>query len=88
MISFVQGEDKIDLSRIDANQTNNVPPPATNDAFEFIGTAAFSAPGQVRYTLAAGGTVLVEANVDAALGADLILHINSQITPTAADFIL
>jgi hypothetical protein len=27
MISFVQGEDKIDLSRIDANQTNNVPPP-------------------------------------------------------------
>jgi hypothetical protein len=38
--------------------------------------------------LAAGGTVLVEANVDAALGADLILHINSQITPTAADFIL
>jgi hypothetical protein len=41
---FVVGTDTIDVSAIDAN--TNV---AGNQAFAFIGTAAFSALGQARY---------------------------------------
>ncbi|MEH2362247.1 calcium-binding protein [Nostoc sp.] len=52
--------DRIDVSTIDANTTK-----AGNQAFTFIGAAAFSAPGQIRYS---GG--ILQANTDGNLSAD------------------
>ncbi len=57
---FVSGTDKVNLSAIDANLGVG-----GNQTFAFIGNAAFSLPGQVRY--AAG---VLEANVNADLAAD------------------
>jgi Peptidase M10 serralysin C terminal len=79
---FVPGEDRIDLSAIDA-----IAGTAPNDAFAFIGTAAFTgAAGQLRYAMA-GGAAHIFADVDGNGLADL--HIVA-VTPmlTAADFIL
>jgi trimeric autotransporter adhesin len=89
IFSFDQGEDKIDLNRIDANQTNDMPPIATNDDFTFIGTAAFTAPGQVRY-LILGTSTFVWANVDGTTTtAEWAVEIvGRQLTLTDGDFIL
>ncbi|MEH2301409.1 calcium-binding protein [Nostoc sp.] len=48
--------DQIDLSAIDANSTK-----VGNQAFTFIGAAAFSAPGQLRYS---GGTLQASTDAD------------------------
>ncbi len=53
ILDFDSGNDKINLNAMDANLTVT-----GNQNFAFIGSAAFTAPGQVRY---AGG--LLEANV-------------------------
>ena len=68
--------DKIDLSAIDAIAGNA----NANDAFTYIGSAGFSAAGQVRY---AGGQM--EANINADLGADMQISVDQLV---AADFIL
>lgn len=75
--------DRIDLSEIDASTL------ATgNGGFTFIGTDAFSGPGQVRYQ-ASGAVTLIEANVDATLAADLRIQVNiANYAFTAYDFIL
>jgi hypothetical protein len=70
--------DRIDLSRIDANSLLG-----GDQAFVFIGSAAFTAAGQVRF---ANG--IVEANVDANLQADFQLALRGASALTAADFIL
>jgi Ca2+-binding RTX toxin-like protein len=79
---FTVGVDDVDLSGIDANSAL-----AGDQAFSFIGTASFSAAGQLRYYQSAGNT-FVEANVDASIGADFTVELSGTLTPTAADFIL
>lgn len=75
--------DRIDLSEIDASTLTT-----GNGGFVFIGTDAFSGPGQVRYQ-ASGTVTLIEANVDADLAADLRVQVNiANYTFTAYDFIL
>lgn len=61
--NFVSGEDVIDLSAIDANTSV-----AGNQAFTYIGSAAFTGLGQLRY---ANG--LLEGNVTNGLAADFTI---------------
>jgi serralysin len=77
---FKHGQlDKIDLLTIDANSTL-----AGNQTFVFIGNAAFSAAGQVRYQ---GG--LVQANVGGTLAADFEISVTGLVSPlVASDFVL
>jgi Ca2+-binding RTX toxin-like protein len=71
--------DIIDLSVIDANTGV-----AGDQAFQFIGTAAFSAPGQLRY---AGGQL--QGNVTGNNGAEFVITINNLLpNMVAGDFIL
>jgi Ca2+-binding RTX toxin-like protein len=75
---FTSGTDNIDLSAIDANTGI-----AGNQAFTFIGGAAFSAAGQVRY---AGG--MLQANVGGTLAADFQIQLaGSPAFNGAADLI-
>ncbi|HYD25559.1 MAG TPA: M10 family metallopeptidase C-terminal domain-containing protein [Croceibacterium sp.] len=90
---FTQGDDRIDLSAIDANTAT----PA-NDAFSFIGTAAFSgAPGELR--IFARGSLssphwVVQGNVDGVAGENGYTDFNmlvygTGLTPlTGSDFVL
>lgn len=80
---FVPGEDRIDLSAIDA-----VAGTAGNDAFTFIGTAAFSGQsGQLRTDLSNGAAqILADLNGDGI--ADLHIVAMTATALVAADFIL
>lgn len=75
--SRAQG-DLIDLSAIDANTGNG-----GNQAFTFIGTAAFTAAGQVRYQ-----NGVLQGNVNNNLGADFSITMQASPALAAADFIL
>ena len=72
---FLIGADKIDLSAIDANTGI-----AGNQAFTFIGAAAFSARvagrGQLRY---GGTTGLLEANVNINTAAEFQIHLTAGL---------
>ncbi len=82
---FKQGEDKIDLSAIDANTTNSV----ADDAFVFIGEAAFThQAGELRITSSSETRVELDANGDGVADAIFTLWWTAQSTPTSADFIL
>jgi hypothetical protein len=81
-----QGIDEIDLSGIDANAGTD-----GNDAFTFIGSAAFSGAGQLRATFdSANGFWLVEGDTNGDNVADFQLQVvtvgNTPII--AADFLL
>jgi serralysin len=58
-----------------------------NQAFTFIGNAAFSAAGQVRAEVA-GGMTVISGNVNADLGADFAIALTGSHTLTGAHFIL
>lgn len=79
---FASG-DKIDLSAIDALAGGG------DDAFTFVGAAAFSGAGQLRVT-ASGADWLVEADIDGNGVADLAVLVRTQSGATllAGDFIL
>lgn len=79
---FVADEDTIDLSAIDA-----ILGTAVNDAFDFIGRAAFTGAGQVR-SFVAGGKAFVEINVAGGTEANMVVRIASGERPLADDFIL
>jgi hypothetical protein len=66
---------------IDANQGQ-----AGNQAFSFIGTAGFTAAGQVRYSVS-GGDTFVALNTDADTDAEAVIHIE-QVGATAGWFLL
>jgi Ca2+-binding RTX toxin-like protein len=98
IMDFQQGVDHINLSGIDANTTVN-----GNQAFNFIGTAAFSdtnpsnalAAGQVHYLLFdadGNGTqesTLIQGNVNNTLTPDFEILLRNYISPlTAGDFTL
>lgn len=80
---FTQGEDRIVLSKIDADTTL-----AGNQAFTFIGTAAFSGTaGEMRYVQLNGGTrVLFDDDGDGV--ADAELRLDGTINLTEFDFAL
>jgi len=81
-------QDRIDLSAIDANTLT----PGVNNAFSFIGTAAFSATGsagQLRLvSLGGANAVIVEADINGDRVADFQVFINGQTTMVMGDFIL
>jgi len=77
--------DRIDLSTIDADNTLG-----GDQAFTFIGAAAFTAAGQVR-AVGGGTTWMVQADVDGDGTADLTIaveHPFTSFTLTGASFIL
>lgn len=66
---FVAGEDVIDLATIDASAGT-----AGNQGFAFIGTAAFSAEGQIRLEQRTGG-VIVQVNTEGTGGAEMTVFL-------------
>jgi Ca2+-binding RTX toxin-like protein len=79
---FVSGEDKIDLSAIDA-----IAGTAANDAFTFLGVGAFTGvAGQLRYEVA-GGQAHIFADVNGDGGSDLSIVVNADVL-LVADFVL
>jgi Ca2+-binding RTX toxin-like protein len=91
IVDFVQGEDKIDLSAIDAFlATKNV-----NDTFIWQGTAAFSnaTQGEVRFQKfdvagAANDHTMVWVDNDADTGVEMAIRLTGLYDLTASDFIL
>jgi Ca2+-binding RTX toxin-like protein len=79
---FSKFNDRLDLSGIDARALTNA-----NDAFQFIGQTAFSAPGQVRVYIS-GFDTIVEVNTNGNSGAEMVIVVNGKWTLAAADFIL
>jgi hypothetical protein len=74
--------DKIDLSQVDANANTGA-----NDAFTFIGTAAFTgAAGQLRHGMV-GPNAIVQGDVNGDGVADLQFQVDAHV-PVVGDFIL
>lgn len=87
ILDFVHGQDKIDLSTMDANPGGGT----SNDTFVFLTTGGFTAPGQVRVLPAKGGLdALVRINTDADIDpeATILLTGVKAGTITGADFLL
>jgi Ca2+-binding RTX toxin-like protein len=74
--------DLIDLAAIDAINSSTA-----DDSFTFIGTAAFTAAGQVRYLISNGQTI-IQVNVDNNLAPDMEIALSGTRVMTAGDFIL
>jgi Ca2+-binding RTX toxin-like protein len=82
LITDLESADRIDLSLIDAHGS------LTGDqAFVFIGAAAFTAPAQLRYTVA-GGVGLLEGNVDSNRAADFQIALAGAPNLTAGWVVL
>ncbi|CAN5243987.1 hypothetical protein BH10PSE7_BH10PSE7_42810 [soil metagenome] len=79
---FNTAEDLIDLHDIDAK-----PGAASNEAFAFIGTDAFTAAGQVRFQRV-GDNCLVLVNANGAGGAEMTIKLSGVDAVTEANFIL
>jgi Ca2+-binding RTX toxin-like protein len=81
---MTRGEDRIDLSLIDAD-----PDLGGDQAFAFLGAAAFTgAGGEVRYAYWGGTHVLAEADLNGDRVADLQIFVNGVTALGAGDFIL
>jgi Ca2+-binding RTX toxin-like protein len=83
---FKPGDDRIDLSAIDANAGA-----AGDQAFTLLpgNGAAFTAAGQLRIVQdAANGTTYVEGNVDGTLTADFRIALNGLLQPGPNEFVL
>ena len=81
---FQAGVDRIDLSGIDAVAAT----PDVDDAFSFIGGSAFSgAPGELRYYLSSGNTILA-GDVNGDRAADFEIMLASRPPLGTADFVL
>lgn len=76
---FETGVDTLDLSRLDADLGT-----AGNQAFTFVGKAAFSAAGQL-HVVSIGGINYIQGNIDTALGADFSIRVDATV-PVADDF--
>jgi Ca2+-binding RTX toxin-like protein len=82
LIQDFQVGDKIDVSKIDANTTKG-----GNGTFSFIADAAFTAAGQLR-VFVDGTDTIIQANVDANLGADFQVRLTGVLALHDTDFIL
>jgi hypothetical protein len=78
---FNTSADVIDLSTIDAIAGG------ADDAFSFIGTAAFTDAGQVR-VFQLGGSTFVDVNATGDTRADMRIELTGLVVLDAADFIL
>lgn len=74
--------DVLDLSRIDAR-----PDLAGDQAFQLIGTNAFTAMGQIRYYSDSNATY-VQVNADADMQSDMTIRLDGMHVLTVADFVL
>ena len=74
--------DVIDLSAIDADQTLS-----GNQAFSFIGTAPFTAPGQISF-FTDGSDTYIQLNTDGSDDVDGMIRVVGVHTPNASWFIL
>jgi len=82
---FTVGQDRLDLSVLDANIDNGT----TNDTFSFIGGGSFTAPGQVISTYnSVTNVTLVAANIGNDLNADFAVALVGNIKLAANDFVL
>ena len=79
---FRHAVDHIDLSGIDANTTV-----AGDQAFVFVGAAAFTALGQLRLGTD-GGHIAIFGNVTGDTHADFEIILDAKSAPTAPDFVL
>lgn len=80
---FTQGEDKIDLSAIDADAAL-----ANDQAFTFVGSAGFSGKaGELRAYRPTSASSIVEGDVNGDGAADFQIEVISAASLTAADFI-
>jgi 2',3'-cyclic-nucleotide 2'-phosphodiesterase (5'-nucleotidase family) len=84
IVDFVSGEDRIDLSAIDAVAATA----GTEDAFAFIGTGVFSGTAGELRTELDGGRLLVMGDTDGDLRADFTVILTAATTVQAADFVL
>ncbi|WP_062205001.1 type I secretion C-terminal target domain-containing protein [Aureimonas sp. AU12] len=76
--------DEIDVSAFDADVMT-----AGRQHFAFIGTAEFTGAAQLRYSVTAQGSILVEGDTDGDLRADFSVALSTSMTSlTAADFML
>lgn len=80
---FTTGWDLIDLSAIDADALV-----AGDQAFTFIGSAAFTGVGQVRVDVSPQGYNAIFVNVGGSLAADMQIVLINAPLPGAADFVL
>ncbi|WP_225205884.1 hypothetical protein [Novosphingobium huizhouense] len=85
IVDFSHAEgDRIDLSSIDA-----VAGTATNNAFRFIGAAAFSGhKGELHYAIGGDGTTRIEADMTGDGLADLMIVLSGAHQLVAGDFVL
>lgn len=77
-------KDKLNVAGIDANITNDSVTPV-NDAFDFIGSLAFDAPGQLRFDSA---TRILYGNTDADADPEFSVLLTGVTSLTATDFVL
>ncbi|MBM6593023.1 M10 family metallopeptidase C-terminal domain-containing protein [Microvirga pudoricolor] len=81
---FVQGEDRIHLSKIDA-----IAGGTKNEAFSFIGKHGFTTAGQLHFTQdKTKGVTYIEGNINSDPAADFKIQVKGLHTFGAADFIL
>lgn len=76
--------DRIDVSGVDANRTT----PDVDEAFRFIGSAAFAGQAGELRTEVRGGVTVVQGDTDGDGVANLEFHLTGAITLHAADFVL
>ena len=81
IVDFLIGSDKIDLEQIDAVQGGG------DNAFNFIGTAAFQNAGDLR-AVAAGNNTLVSGDIDGNGVADFQIVVRGSMTLSATNFVL
>lgn len=81
---FQTGKDRIEISRFDADPTT-----PGNQVFAFIGDAAFSGIGQVRYDQNVGaGHTVVQADIDGDGQVDFEIELTGVIDLISTDFLL
>ncbi|HEY7384623.1 MAG TPA: hypothetical protein VH743_13220, partial [Beijerinckiaceae bacterium] len=78
--NFADG-DRIRLAAIDANETVG-----GDQAFDFIGTAAFSAAGQIRF-FTTGSETRILLNTDSDSSAEAMIRVSGVHTPVDGWFI-
>jgi serralysin len=86
MMDFTPGEDKIDLSAIDANLTNGTGA-GFDDAFTFVGSGPLRHAGDLR-AYEAGANTIVAVDLDGNHTPDLQILLAGHLALSATDFVL